>query len=116
MATVYYRYISDVQERNQLVDERKVQSTNVTTQYETWYSPERYDDPDVAQQRLALPRPPIYRIGPIPENMIHPLTIGPHRVDPKFGQPGGGIEIATREPVWLFGLWSFTNNAFDSSL
>jgi hypothetical protein len=118
MATAYYRHICDVRERNQLIAERKIRSTNSGTGYETWYTPTRYDDPLVAQRELALPSPiiPEYRVGPIPEGLIPPLSVGPRRSAPAFGHPGGGIEIATKEPVWLVGLWSFTNQAFDSSL
>jgi|SRR5271157_967018 len=116
MATSYYRYITDVIERNQLVAERKVFSVNAGTGYETWYTPARYDDPFLAQQELALPAPILYRIGPFPENAIQNLTVGPRRIQPAFGQPGGGIEIATRSAVWLTGLWSFALNDYDSSL
>lgn len=118
MATVYYRYICDVQERNQLVVERKVLSTNLASGYETWYTPTRYLDPLTAQRDLALPSPfiPIYRVGPIPEAAIPSLTTGPRRVAPAFGYPGGGIELSTNQPVWLFGVWSFTNQAYDSSI
>lgn len=117
MSTSYYRYITDVRERNQLVSERKVLSGNASTGHETWYAPTRYDDPVDAQQELALPAPvlPIYRIGPFPENAIQNLTVGPRRVQPAFGQPGGGIEIATRSALWLAGLWSFALNDYDSS-
>ncbi|MEI7867797.1 MAG: hypothetical protein WCI11_07880 [Candidatus Methylumidiphilus sp.] len=118
MVTNYYRYITDVQERNQLVSERKVHSRNSVTGHETWFSPSRYDNPLAAQQQLALPAPilPIYRVGPIPEAAIENLTIGPRRVQPAFGQPGGGLEIATKSPVWLLGLWSFGLNNYDAAL
>jgi hypothetical protein len=118
MPVGYYRFICDVQERNQLVSERKILSVNRASGYQTWYTPTRYDDPFVAQRELALPSPmvPEYRVGPIPENLMPPLTIAPRRVAPAFGHPGGGVEIATRSPVWLFGAWSFTNYAFDSSI
>jgi hypothetical protein len=118
MATFYYRYISDVRERNQIVSERKILSGNASTGNEKWYTPTRYDDPVVAQQELALPAPiqPIYRVGPIPENAVHNLTAGPRRIQPAFGQPGGGIKIATRTPLWLAGLWSFVLNDYDSSI
>src|SRR5206468_4389502 len=101
MPTSYYRYITNIIERNQLVAERKVLSSNAGTGYETWYTPARYDDPVIAQQELALPAPilPLYRIGPIPQNAIQNLTVGPRRIQPAFGQPGGGIEIATRSAV-----------------
>jgi len=118
MATVYYRHICDVRERNQLVAERKILSVNSASGYETWYTPSRYEDPLIAQRELALPAPiiPEYRVGPVPETAMPPLTTGPRRVAPAFGHPGGGIEISTRFPVWLFGLWSFTNQAYDSSV
>jgi hypothetical protein len=99
MATLYYRFMCDVQERNQLVAERMILTTNPRYGYETWYTPTRYDDPLVAQRELALPasNAPIYRIGPIPEDLIKNLTVGPRLSPPANGHPGGGIEIATRE-------------------
>ncbi len=118
MVTNYYRYITDVHERNQLVSERKIHSRNPMRGHETWFSPTRYDNPLQAQQNLALPATilPIYRLGPIPETAIENLTIGPRRVQPANGHPGGGLEIATRSPVWLLGLWSFGLNNYDTAL
>ena len=118
MPTEYYRMICDVAERNQLIAQRAILSTNPVSGHETWYTPTRYTDPLVAQSQLALPmiNSPIYRVGPVPEHAIVNLTVGPRRVAPAFGHIGGGIEVATRSPVNLFGMWSFVNNAFDSSL
>lgn len=118
MTTVYYRYIVEVMERNQLIAERKVLSINSVSRYVTWYTPTRYDDPLVAQRELALPSSiiPMYRVGPIPENLMPPLSTGPRRIAPAFGHPGGGLEVSTNEPVWLFGLWSFAIGAYDSSM
>lgn len=118
MSVAYYRYISNVVERNELVQKKRILSLNVASGHETWYTPTRYTDPAVAQRELALPAAvlPVYRVGPVPEDAISHLSVGPRRVSPAFGHPGGGLEIATKEPVWLFGLWSFSNAAFDSSL
>ncbi|MDX1992115.1 MAG: hypothetical protein SF029_06985 [bacterium] len=113
MPTVYYRYVSYLPELEQLRDERKIQSTNPTTQYRTWYTTERYDSPDIAQQRLALKTRPLYRIGPISAEAMPDLTLGPRRVAPDFGQPGGGIEVAIDHPVWLFGVWNFDNQEWE---
>ena len=118
MSTVYYRYIVNVMERNQLIAERKVLSINSASGYVTWYTPTRYDNPLDAQRELALPSSivPMYRVGPIAETLMPPLSTGPRRVAPAFGYPGGGLEVSTNEPVWLFGLWSFANGAYDSNV
>lgn len=113
MSVVSYRYISHPAEVTQVVDERKVQSTNPQTQYATWYTPARYDNPAMVQQELALFRQPTHRVGPIPADDMPDFDIGLRPVAPAFGQPGGGVEARTKSPVWLFGLWDFPNRSWD---
>jgi hypothetical protein len=55
MPTWYYRYVSNPAEIKPIVDERKIQSVNATTNYLTWYTPTRYQNVDLAQQELAPP-------------------------------------------------------------
>jgi hypothetical protein len=54
-----------------------------------------------------MPYTPTHRVGPIPEshfgNPDVPLGLSP----PAYGLPGGGLEMATREVMWLPGFWSF---------
>ena len=112
MPTGFYRYLSSSQEISQVIDERKVQSTNSSTQYATWYCPTRSDSDSMAEQEVALPRPPTHRIGPIPNDQMPQFDIGLRPVSPAFGQPGGGVEARTAAPVWLFGLWDFQGTAW----
>ena len=108
MPTWYYRYISYPAEVTQVQDERKVLSTNPTNGHLTWYAPERYHIPRDAERALALPSAPTHRMGALPDAMMPSFAI-PHRVvNPRYGHPGGGIEVATRHPVWLSGLWDYS--------
>jgi hypothetical protein len=107
MPTFFYRYISNQKEADQIIEERRVQSLNTATQYETWYTPVRYDDAEQARQELAMYQVPGHRIGPILEVFLPPLRIQLRIVGPAYNNPGGGLEISTLEPVWLLGLWGF---------
>ncbi len=104
---MFYRYISYPVEIQQIVAERKIQSTNPSEGFATWYTPTRYNNPAEAKSELALRTLPTHRVGPIPLDELPPLDIGPRRADPADGEPGGGTEVRTRHPVWLFGLWAF---------
>jgi len=110
---VFYRYISYQPEVDQVICERKVQSTNPKTQYATWYTPTRYDNPTKAQQELALNKPPTHRIGPILGDEMPDFDIGLRPVAPAFSQPGGGVEARTKSSVWLFGLWNFNKRQWE---
>lgn len=63
----------------------------------TWYSPGRYLTRKEARAYLSLPRIPTHRLGPFPEDELPPFVIPLRRVDPAFGQHGGGWEAATDE-------------------
>jgi hypothetical protein len=107
MPTEYYRYICYRPEVDQLVRERKVQTTNPTTGYATWYTSIRLDDPQAAQQALSLKSRPAHRIGPVPDSKLTFNAIPLRNAIPLYGQPGGGIEGATTDPVYLEGLLEF---------
>lgn len=106
MATEYYRYLSDSAEVDRVVDERRIESTGEENP-STWFSPTRYDDPVDARRELAIPNRPDHRIGPVPDVIMPTLEKGPRTVQPNFGQPGGGVEVCTTKPIWLFGLWDY---------
>ncbi len=108
----FYRYLSHPLEVDQVRVERKVQTTNPKAPG-TWYTPTRYNDPQMAQQELALPRLPTHRIGPILDDQVPDITIGFRRVMPAFGYPGGGVEVLVKGPVWLLGLWDFAAGQLD---
>ena len=109
MPVAFYRYMSYPSEVSQVTGERKVQSTNPTTQFATWYTTIRYDSAVTAQQELALSKSPTHRVGPIPANEMPDFDISLRSVAPAFGHPGGGVEARTKSPVWLFGIWDFSN-------
>ncbi len=111
-AVAFYRYLSYSAEIDQVRVERKVQTTNPRA-LGTWYTPTRYDDPQVAQQELALLNPPTHRIGPILDDEVPDIAIGFRQVMPAFGQPGGGVEVLVNGPIWLLGLWDFNAGQFD---
>ena len=100
----FYRYISYQAEIDQVKRERKVYSTNPGTQYATWYCPTRHDDPATAQGELALRKRPTHRVGPIPVSEMPDFEVALRPVAPANGQPGGGVEVCVRRPVWLFGF------------
>lgn len=106
----YYRYIDDAKEVQQIKDERKIESTVLRANPETWYSPTRYDNTGHAEQDLCLLKTPTHRVGPIPDPIMPSFHIPLRVAMPKNGQTGGGLEAATRDPVWLSGLWNFAGN------
>ena len=67
----------------------------------TWYSPDRYLTRRDARAYLALPRTPTHRLGPFPEDELPPFVVQLQRVDPAFGQHGGGWEAATDQPHFM---------------
>jgi hypothetical protein len=107
MPTWYYRYVSNPPEVKQILDERKIQSVNPATNSLTWYTTTRYREVDVAQQELAMPYTPTHRIGPIPNTYVVSLDVPLRLAAPAYGFPGGGIEMATSDVIWLCGLWNF---------
>ncbi|MBI4082957.1 MAG: hypothetical protein HY423_10140 [Candidatus Lambdaproteobacteria bacterium] len=112
MTVQFYRYLSH-QEVTQVQKERKIHSTNPVTRYATWYTPTRYDNLQIAQAELALPAAPTHRAGPIPADAMPDFFVPLRAVAPAFGQPGGGVEACTRNPVWLYGLWNFAKSDWE---
>lgn len=110
-----YRYFSLADEAHQIKQERKVKSLR-NPEGLTYFTPTRYEDMRQAVEELSLDaaHPPTYRIGPIP-NAFFPdvLDIPLQRVKPFGGSAGGGFEVATREPVWLFGLWNNVDKTWE---
>lgn len=100
MPELFYRYVGD--------DEKEfIEENNMILSYsgETYFTLDRYDSAEEAQQYLALPVRPAWRIGGITaERMPEMDAVAECRVRPMHGQPGGGSECATSEPVYLFGI------------
>lgn len=109
----YYHYTNDTTEINQIQTERKIASAALAANPLTWYSPTRYDNTANAQQDLSLPTAPTHRVGPIPDPVMPTLHTPLQVVVPKNGQPGGGLEAATQDEVWLSGLWDFGGSRWD---
>jgi hypothetical protein len=98
VAAAYYRYIGE-REKEFIEKQDTVRSLSRVT----FFTPDRYDSNEVAQRRLALPRRPVWRIGPIPDSQMPSFDRLPLRVvGPANGHPGGGVECATSHPVHLF--------------
>jgi hypothetical protein len=85
-----------------------VQTSNIimtfSTTGRTWYTPDRYATRDEARRLLALPGVPSHRVGPYPEDELPAWAVPLQRVQPNFGQPGGGWEAATDEAAYVFGV------------
>lgn len=113
MKVEFYRFVSDRSEVDQIVHERRVQSRNPHSNYATWYTPTRYDNPDLALAELALPQCPTHRFGPISADALPGMDVYLRVVQPAYGQPGRGIEIRTSSPIWLEGLWNFRYAQWD---
>ena len=68
-----------------------------------WLAPVLYASASQAMGPLALPDPPPDGYFEIPRDRLQDLY-GPYCVDPKFGQPGGGIEYWTTQSIDMGGL------------
>lgn len=72
-----------------------------------WYTPDRYDVGADAEKFLALAYTPTHRIGPIPSDDLPDFDHVPLRVvGAANGQPGGGLEAATTQTMYLFDITS----------
>lgn len=107
MVEWYCRYVSNPMEVQQIKEERKILSVNTTTNRETWFTTDAYDDITMAEECLSLPATPSHNVGPVSDAMMPYCHISARIVAPMYGKRGGGIEVATMEPVWLCGLWDF---------
>jgi len=108
--TLYYRYVSRAELKFILRNFYIMSRSGIT-----YFTYERYDDADRAQERLALERRPEYRIGPIPEEEM-PFIPYKGVVPPTPLFPGGAPEIyiteplflvPTLDPVYLLGIYKF---------
>jgi hypothetical protein len=97
----YYRYVRPE-------EAYAVQTTDIIATLSrsgrTWFTPDRYATRDDARRRLALPDVPTHRVGPYPEDELPRFNILLRRVQPAFGQPGGGWEAATDGVAYVFGV------------
>jgi len=96
----FYRYADETEaeniERTGMIAPRPGQACK-------WYTPNRFDSGADARRFLALPYTSTRRIGPIPESDIPPFDHAPLRVvGVAYRQPGGGLEAATTQPLYLF--------------
>ncbi len=70
-----------------------------------YFTPDLYHTGANAQQFLALPYTPTHRVGPIPLDEMPDFDyVILQVVAPAFGQPGGGLEVATTIPLYLFSI------------
>jgi hypothetical protein len=60
-----------------------------------------------------MPHTPTHRVGPIPDTHIGSMHVPPRLADPAHGSPGGGLEMATYDVIWLCGLWNFNPGGWD---
>jgi len=98
MALLYYRYVGE-EEKQSIEGENLIHSRSGAT----YFTPDRYDSAGEAQKRLALQRPPVWRIGGIAGNDMPELDRSTLRVvAPLNGQPGGGKECTASRPVRWF--------------
>jgi hypothetical protein len=97
----YYRYVTPS-------EAYAVETSNIIMTFSntgrTWYTPDRYSTRDDARTYLALPSLPSHRVGPYPEDELPTWVIPLRRVQPNFGYPGGGWEVATDDAVYVFGV------------
>lgn len=97
----YYRYVGPA-------EAYAVESTRIVQSLSgigiTWWMPDRYATRADAKRFLALPALPTHRVGPVPEDELPVFTVQAQRVQPNFGEPGGGWEVAVVRPTYLFGI------------
>lgn len=110
----FYRYFSHSAEWERLHRDRIIQSTNPYGGGRSWYTNERTADLVAIRARLALPSSPRFRVGPVPRDEMPDFDIcDARRVEPGYGQPGGGLEYCTTEPVHLFGLYNLEESRWE---
>ena len=97
---VFYRYVDDSEE---VIIRNEGKIAPAPGSVSKWYTPDRYDTGLEAQRYLALRYTPTYRIGPIPSDELpDPDHVQLRVTAPAFGQPGGGLEVATTDTHYLF--------------
>jgi hypothetical protein len=110
----FYRYVSSNRELQQLREKRLIRTANPHGGGRTYFTNERIDDPAFAQMLLALPKTPLYRVGPIPADEMPVFDVlNAQRVQPGYAQPGGGLEYCTTEPLFVFGWYDYENMTWE---
>jgi hypothetical protein len=99
---MFYRYTDDT-EAEEIKKINRIEPA--PNQICKWFSPDCYDTGSEAQRFLAIRYTPTYRVGPIPSDELADFDHTPLRVvAPAHGQPGGGLEAATTQTVYLFSI------------
>ena len=107
----FYRYISHPMEINNLFEEKTVKTTKPFAQ-KTYFTTLRETNPTTTQRKLSLPDRPVYRVGPFSTAEMPDLIINFRIAAPAHGHPGGGIEVAIRRRIHIFGVYDMNNNEF----
>lgn len=99
---MFYRYVDDFEaaliRQNRRIERGPNQSLK-------WFTPDRYENGLDALRFLAMRYKPTYRVGPIPSDELPDFHYPPLRVvGSANNQPGGGLEAATTEIVYLFDI------------
>jgi hypothetical protein len=106
----FYRYVGSQAEAEQIARERRIQSNSASG---TWWTTDRYDDPEVARFALSLNNFPLFRVGPIDSAMMPPFDVVELRpVAAWADRAGGGVEGCTSFPVLLFGLYEYASTGY----
>ncbi len=106
----FYRYVS-TSEKNNIISSREIRSRN---RVGTYYTLNRFDDPTIAQQLLAIKKLPKHRVGPISRFVMPIFDVLPLRtVPPAHGYPGGGTEACTSSSLFLFGIFNFNSGTYE---
>ena len=91
---VLFRYVSPQEHTSIKFTERILSASG-----ETYLTPAIYENVAEATNRLALPTPPRFRVGPIAGQFVVEDGIPLQRVPSAFGRPGGGWQLSTRQPI-----------------
>lgn len=107
----FYRYVNNV-EKLFIMERKTIQST--MNPQGTYYTPDRFENPNDAQRYLSLRSVPENRVGPIFNFAMPVFDVIPLRVvPPAHGQPGGAYEACTSHPLYIFGMYDFDSNQYE---
>jgi hypothetical protein len=96
----FYRYTDDYEAA---IIQEQARIDRAPHQTCKWYSPNRFESGVEAQRYLALGYTPTHRIGPVPQDEMPDFDHAALRLTgPNFGEPGGALEAATTQPLYLF--------------
>ena len=108
----FYRYISHPVEINQTLHERIVKTTKPHAR-RTYFTTLRENNPVTIQHKLSLPDIPSYRVGPFSTAELPDLLVHFRIAAPAYGHPGGGIEVAIRGSINIFGVYNMNNQLYE---